>query len=511
MLNQQKSAVTAAECCSRTGDSCDLWTWRLGSRFSNGCGAEWSGNDHALSPDGQHLLLIRDGMASVHNVPTDKRAGRSIDHGSPVQSAAYSPDGTRALTIGKDGGIQVWDARSWKPLARMNDPDSAGRSKGQFSQDNRFVACWGSWIGGLRDLACWDVESGRMIRAFDNRGRDLEGMDWRPDSEQLLTTSQRGEVAFWDVYSPANPATIMRVGRRVTTAAYGPDARMLLTAAEDGEIRIWDLGNGNVSFALKPPLKDAFYTSIQPTHAMFGGGNVRMNGEMKVSVKRVNGSGLIPWTDQERIASLLPPGTQFQYAAVSPDQNRVLTGHGPPGTAEMKELQLWDVKTKQKLAHPLLTRSAINCAAFSSDSRLVVAGCGDGTVCLIDARTGKPVGSPLNHGGEVLYAVFSSDGELLATCGSDGTARLWRTRTGQPIGERLVHEGVVVLAAFSPDGQIVATSSLDGVICLWDDRGVSLGMLKCESGHASGLQFHPSGLLLYFTRPGVRHLQIPGS
>ncbi len=464
-----------------TGKRIQQW-WR---------GTEWFYNDHALSHDGRWLLLNRNGRVAVHDAAAGQATGRSIEHGSLVESVAFSPDGTRALTIGKDGSARVWDARTWQPLARLNTSGRLAR----FSPDNRFVACWDTWILGNRDLAWWDAESGRLLREIPDVSRDLEGFDWRPDSRQLLRVSKRGDVSLWDVSSPAKPATLLRLGSQVTAAVYGPNARTLLTATKNGEVRIWDLGNDGVPLVLKPPSKDAFSTSLLLYHATVRDGGMRI-GVTDWYMMQVNGPERLPWTDQERVKRLLPTGTPFQYAAISPDQGRVLTAQGEPSSAESKELQLWDVKARQKLGEPLRTQSSFNCAAFSADSRLVVAGSHDGNARVLDARTGQRIGNPLGHGGPVLYAAFSPDGELVVTCGADGTACLWRTRTGQPVAERLRHEDQVALAAFSPDGRTIATASVDGLVRLWDDRGGSLGMLRCESGHVLGLLFHPSGLLL---------------
>ena len=173
----------------------------------------------------------------------DKPAGRSIDHSSPVEAAAFSPDGTRALTIGEDGGIQVWDARTWMPLARISNPDFAPLRFAQFNPDNRFVASWGYWWEG--NPAWWDVESGRLVSTIADPEHDFEGADWRPDSQQLLSASRRGDVALWNASSSGRPTALLPHASPITAALYGPDGRTLLAATEDGAVLVWDLGRGN--------------------------------------------------------------------------------------------------------------------------------------------------------------------------------------------------------------------------------------------------------------------------
>jgi serine/threonine protein kinase/WD40 repeat protein len=457
----------------------------------------WSGrgetDNHALSPDGERLLLIRDGRPAVHCTEGGKAMPLAIDPGSTVKSATFSPDGSRAVTAGK-GGTRVWDARTWDPLTRIGDGTFYSGDQVRFSPDNRFLARWDFTFVGMYHLALWDVASGRLVRAFDDLDRDLQGFDWSPDGRQFLRVSRQGEVRIWNNSSPESLAAVLPHGSQVTTATYGPDARMLLTAGEDGEVRIWDLGHATVPFVLQPPEKGTLHSSMQMGYALGGGSHSRTFTKI-IPAKGANGLDWSAWPYQEAVARLLPPGTLFQQAVVSPDQGRVLTSHVPSSTAT-KELRLWDARTKRRLGKALQTESVFNCAAFSPDSRFVVVGSEDGTARLVDAGTGERTGSPLRHGGPVLYAAFSPDGEVLVTCGSDRTARLWSTRTGQPIGDGLRHDDEVTVAAFSVDGQTVATAALDATVRLWDRRGTSRGILKSKSGLVRGLQFHPSGLLL---------------
>src|SRR5205807_385576 len=81
------------------------------------------GPDYALRPDGQSLLLIRNGQVTAYGMGADWVRGRPLNPGSsPVKSVAFSPDGLRALSHSEDGTAQVWDAKTWLPLTRVSDP-----------------------------------------------------------------------------------------------------------------------------------------------------------------------------------------------------------------------------------------------------------------------------------------------------------------------------------------------------------------------------------------------------
>jgi serine/threonine protein kinase/WD40 repeat protein len=469
----------------------------------------WDSN-FALGPDGRWVLFIKDGVASAHDIGTGKSVPLSVQEDGPTASVTLSQDGTRALTIGKDGAARVWDATTWQPRARLGDLASRHSDLAEFSPDNRGIAFWGGWLGGIRSLSWWDAESGKLVREFPDNDNDLLGFDWRADGQQLLRVSKRGEVALWDASSGTSAAFVLTRGRGVTTAGYGPDARQLLTAGEEGEVCLWDFARPKEPFPAEPPGSESAGASLR-AFVVAGRGHYigsmvritttrKVNGEEKVVTSPVGDERKVVTTpDLDPIRRRLPPGTDFDNAAISPDQGRVITGHRDPqrhSVFNMTSLQLWDVSTGRRLGQPLQSSAGFSYAVFSPDNRWLAATSMDGTVSLVDARTGEPAGRPLQHEGAVYGAAFSPDDTSVVTCGEDKTARLWRTATGEPVGEPLGHQDPVTLAAFSPDGQTITTASLDGAVRLWDAHGNPLGVLQCKEGHAWGMRFDPKTSLL---------------
>jgi serine/threonine protein kinase/WD40 repeat protein len=456
---------------------------------------------YGLSPDGRIVLLIQNGIAHVHDTATGKIAVLSVKADGPTEAVAFSSDGSRGLTIGKDGAGRVWDARSWQPLARIGDMNSKLLRYAAFSPDSRFIACWSGWVGGIRDLSCWEAESGRLVREIADDEVDLQGMDWRPDSRQLLRVSKRGEVTLWDASTQWSMGLLFPLGSPVTAAVYAPDGRTLLTATEGGEVLVWDLVRRNNLFPLKPLEKESASASIHSV-AVAARGQIHSFGTVSISIttKRINGRELgETWPNLEPMKGRVPPGTPFQNAALSPDKSRVLTSHAQSESLRLAggtSLQLWDVVAGQRVGKPLVIKRSFSYATFSPDSRLVLAANMEGMVQFLNARTGELVGRSIEHGGSVYYAAFNATGELAVTCGGDKVARLWRTRTGEPVGAGLRHEGIVTLAAFSPNGQTITTASLDGITRLWDDRGTLLGLLECKKSRAWGLKFDRQSSLL---------------
>ena len=79
-----------------------------------------------------------------------------LEHGSPVTSEQFSPDGKRIITASSDNAARVWDARSGQPLTKLLKQGGSVYSA-QFSPDGKSIVTT-SWDNTHRQwVAVWDV------------------------------------------------------------------------------------------------------------------------------------------------------------------------------------------------------------------------------------------------------------------------------------------------------------------------------------------------------------------
>jgi WD40 repeat protein len=120
-------------------------------------------------------------------------------------AAAFSPDGSRALTGSSDNMARFWDAATGKPIGAPLQHQGSVNAVA-FSRDGK-IALTGS--GG--------------------------------ESWPFGVLSNRGEARLWNV------ATLQQIGQAlehagaVVAVTFGPDNRPVLTADSSGTVHVWEM------------------------------------------------------------------------------------------------------------------------------------------------------------------------------------------------------------------------------------------------------------------------------
>ncbi len=347
-----------------------------------------------------------------------------------VTGVAFSPDGRTLASVGADGAVVLWDARTRTRIGQPLNAHQGVISGIAFSPDGRTLATAGSREGNDRStVLLWDV------RTQTRRGRPLTGSQifpariaFSPDGRLLAVAGSTndgilGQAVLWNVRTHARVGRLQSAHQgSLTSVAFSPNGRTLATASyadnddTNGSLLLWDV------------------RTRSPRRAPFGGRH-----------------GIV--TD----------------VAFSPD-GRMVASATSDGAA-----RLWDSRTHAELGRPLRgARGAINGIVFSRDGRTLAAAENRGMVSLWDVRTRKRLGQPLDgQQGSVSSVTFSGDGRELASAGRDATVRLWRLNVrggfGRPLpghvgSRRLQFDNVI---AFTPDGRTLAAASSDGSVRTW--------------------------------------------
>ena len=288
-----------------------------------------------------------------------------VGQGAEVLSVAFSPDGTRIVSGGLDGTVQLWDARTGQPFGEPLLPHRYAVTSVAFSPDGtRLVSA--SEDGELRLL---DARTGLRIGAWlAGHSSAVLTTAFSPDGTHIASGGYK-TLRLWSADTGGSIGARLAVeGETVWSVAFSPDGKHILSGSEDGGLRLWHA------------------KTLQPIAA--------------------------PWARHA--------GAVYSVA-FSPDGKRIVSG-SQDGT-----VRLWDGETGQPTSDPLSGhRGGVWSVAFSPDGVRFISGSADQTLLLWSARTGQAIGSPLlGHQGSVCSAAFSPSGASIVSGSMDMTVRLW--------------------------------------------------------------------------------------
>ena len=469
---------TIAIAGSWTDNTVQLWDPQTGTHKTTLTGHTKRVNAVAYAPDGDIIVSgSNDGTVRLWDVTTGAHKA-TLKQASgiasllpwyyvPVNSVAYSPDGSTVAAVSWDGKLRLWDAPTTKrktTLIGHTGPVDAV----VYSPDGKTIAT----ARGRKDntVRLWDAVTGE-IKVTLTGYTHINAVAYSPDGKTLTTSSgyrnNSLRLQLWDTRTMELKTTFTeRTKGYLFSIVYAPDGETITAGdLDDGTVRLWHAKTGKHKSTLKhvnglqPVLTDRRYDISSVAYSPDGNTLVTGGGYYKHEEGTV-----YLWHTRTGKRKTLYEGPDYVSAlAYSPDGKTIATGN------QKKKIQVWHTVTGAELKSISTGhRTGVEALVYSPDGKTIATtgGYQDNTVQLWDVITGKHKSTLIGHTNTVTSVVYSPDGHTIASGSTDGTVRFWDATTEKHKTTLTAHTDIASVV-YSPDGNTMATRSTDGTVLLW--------------------------------------------
>ncbi|MGH7170102.1 MAG: hypothetical protein ACRELG_07490, partial [Gemmataceae bacterium] len=402
-----------------------------------------------FSPDGRRLAgLVDDNhRILVWDTDTGKQVS-SLSAPAAVWAIAWSPDGTRLASTGKDG-LRVWDVQSHKEA--FHNPKVVGDENAPaWSPDGRSLVFS---LSNQEGAAVIDAALSAEPRRLDDPYGSIPA--WSPDGRTIVRVNGGHFIWLYDAATRKRLHVLSR-GTPIYGIAWSPDGQTL--AVED-DFRTFLISADSGQF-------DAEWKEVTWPLAW------SPDGKLLAGRGRDNGVLL-----RESVGKVRPPlvGHQSEITSLawSPDGKRLAST-----AAREKRVLIWDVVkgTPDRELGPFL--GAAESVKWSTDGRLVTFNVPEVGWHVWDVEKSQLVNEPKQW--KVSWFELEPDGRSALVAPSDKDVYRLRDVASGKDGARLPHSQAGPLAhpIWSPDGRLLAVSLYCGIELWRADLGKRLRTLQ---------------------------------
>jgi WD40 repeat protein len=328
--------------------------------------------------NGQELLMLRTGLAGA-------------------ACLAFSPDGARLAGAVNDVAT-LWD------VSKQEEVIAVRGSAVAFSRDGSRLAS-----GGRDSTATvWDVPGGHELQRLRGHEAMVTNLSYNRDGTRLATASDDGTARVWDAGSGHEMVTLRGHGSGLTCVTFSEDGLRLATSGLDRTVRVWDAGSGRELKTLRGLEDHVACVAFSPD----GSRVVAASADKRVIVwDATDGRVLLTWR-AEKFSGYLAT------VALSPDGSRVAAAGG-------NTVSIWEAPTGKEVRTFPAGRTRVTMVRFSPDSRKLAVGTADGGASVFDAGSGSGVLTLQGEQPWTTGVAFSADGRRLATADRDGIVQVY--------------------------------------------------------------------------------------
>ena len=202
-----------------------------------------------LSPDGRFGVYWTNTSSPTNELgiwDTTTPAPRRIPVKGPLSTAAFVPDGSRILTLSKDGEVGTW-TREGELVAQSRLPAGAASPSMSHTAVGRIVFVGGGEMCVISDgsatLHLYDWRRSQVVRSIPLGGA-VTTMALAADGRSLVTAGADRQIREVSLAGDGAVRTVGSLAAAPRALALAPDGRAIALSLDDGNVIVLDRATG---------------------------------------------------------------------------------------------------------------------------------------------------------------------------------------------------------------------------------------------------------------------------
>lgn len=482
--------------CSGGDDNIHIYDIKLSQRTTKLTTHCSTITDMKFTKDGGTLISVgRDKIAVLWNISQETSTPfgavirtipifESVESLVILESSAFSDliqevasekeDRIFFATLGEEGSIKIWDAKTGAKVFQQNEPPLS-QDRNPNSQclelclrPNQNQLCA---ISAERDIFLYELPRLNLIQQLQGHIDEILSACWFANNQYLAIACNSNDLKIMEAQTSKTQHLKGHNDIVLCVRAIPCDSMCILTSSKDCSVLIW-------RFEPDTMISSIIYRATGHTHAIHAlavmvDERVFFSGGEDTTLKRWSFVEIQKEKNQQQLARLVTKpliadqtikahDDRIDDITVSPNDQLVATA------SRDKTVKIFSSTGLQILATLKGHRRGVHAVQFSPVDQLVVTA-GDSTLKMWNLQDFTCVKTFQGHDCSVLNFTFLANGLQLLSVASDGNLKIWDCKNNNCIKTIDAHSGNIWTLIKTQDDNLIVTGGQDERLIIWKD------------------------------------------